>query len=369
MTHASRHIQRGRSHGALLLAAVAASAVLAIGASRPIVRGDTPPADAPSGTISLAIYNSGTGLVEDTRTLRLDAGEQEIRWPGIPQSIDASSVHLLHTGGDIALLQQAYRFDLAESFRALQLLRGKTVVVFTAQGKRYEGTLWAWDGQSLTLATDTGLVMIQQSQIASVETPVPERALTTTPTLTWRLWAKRGGEQKVTAAYLTGGLTWHAEYVLEVDEKMTRGSLSSAASVENTSGVDFREAAVHLVAGDVNRGRHPGPIPYDAMLSEGGVARSMSKAPSQMEETGLSEYHMYTLSNPVTVLDRETRQVAMFNDASVTVRRSYRFEPARGSAIQTRTRPAGIGMPSPLALSLVTSRRVWMALPRAGSNR
>ena len=264
-------------------------------------------------------------------------------------------MHLLHTDGEVSLLQQAYRYDLAEAGRALELLRGQTVVVFTAQGKRYEGKLWSWDGGALTLATDTGLVMVQQSQLASMETPQPPRALTTTPTLTWRLWARKSGAQEVTAAYLAGGMNWHAEYVLGVDEKMAHGTLSGAASVDNTSGADFREASVRLIAGDVNRAPAPNMHLRGGRSDE--VSYSMSStmakaAPEQMQESGVSEYHMYTLTHPVTVLDKETRQVSMFDDAAVTLHRIFRYAPSQRATITTQIeltndKANGLGMPIP----------------------
>ncbi len=332
--------------------AVLATATLTLGAARPVAPSAAPADEAPARHVALAIYNSGTALVEDTRTLRLEAGEHEVAWPGIPQTIDASSVHLLHTGGDVSLLQQAYRFDLADAGRAVELLRGQPVVVFTAQGKRYEGALWSWDGGVLTLSTDTGLVMVQQTQLASMETPQPPRALSRTPTLACRLWARKGGAQDVTAAYLAGGMNWHAEYVLAVDEKMSKGTLSGAASVENTSGADFVDAAVHLIAGDVNRAPAP-HASFDHLSVRAASAPMMAKgAPEQMQESGLSEYHMYTLTHPVTVRDKETRQVAMFDEAAVSTRRIFRYAPSQDARIQTQLeltndKGNGLGMPIP----------------------
>lgn len=333
------------------IAAAVLTGALAVGAARPVTQSTALADDTPTRFVSLAIYNSGTALVEDTRTLRLDAGEQDVTWPGIPQTIDASSVHLLGSS-DLRLLQQAYRYDLADAGRAFELLRGQTVVVFTAQGKRYEGKLWAWDGGALTLATDTGLVFVQQTQLASMETPQPARTLTTRPTLSWRLWAKKSGAQPVTAAYLTGGMTWHAEYVLGVDDKIARGTLSGAASVENTSGADFRDASVHLIAGDVNRATPPRAM-YDMLEMQAAGARAKTMAaPEQMSESGVSEYHMYTLTRPVTVMDKETRQVSMFEDAEVSPRRIFRFVPSQRATIMTQIeltndKANGLGMPIP----------------------
>ncbi len=331
-------------------AAVASLACLVLAGGALAAVGAAPPAR----RLTLTIYNDGSALIEDTRPLDLRSGEQDVDWPGIPVTIDASSVHLSSAKDDLRLLQQSYRYDLAEAGRAMELVKGKTVVCFTAEGKRYEGTLWSWDGGAVTLQTPEGLVIVEQARLASIETPLPDRPLTTVPTLSWKLWAATGGASDVTAAYLANGLAWHAEYVLVTGAKGGSGRLSGAASVENTSGSDFPDAQVRLVAGGVHRIAPPRlGSAADGIMMKAMAASGDFDAPEQATESAVGEYHMYSLTRRVTLPEKETRQVALFDDASVTPKSIYRYNAQRNaSAIVTElalTNDAknGLGMPLP----------------------
>jgi hypothetical protein len=318
---------------------------------------------------ALTVYNDGSALIEDTRSLALTKGEQDVQWSGIPVTTDASSVHLSSAKDNLRLLQQSYRYDFAEAGRALELVRGRQVVCMTDQGKRFEGTLWAYDGGAITLAVTGGLVVLQLAHIASIETPLPERPLSTIPTLSWRLWAATGGEQDVTAAYLATGVNWHAEYVLAVEANDRAGRLSGAASIENMSGADFRDATVRLVAGSVHRIPEPRPpILFKSADRVEALQAAAGVPPSQTTEAAVDEYHLYTLTRRVTMPDKETRQVALFDDADVHPRRIYRYDVQRNPVsiltelALTNDARNGLGMPLPGGRV-----RVYGAAPDGGS--
>lgn len=290
-----------------------------------------PSADEPARRVTLTIYADGSSLVSDSRTMSLRSGEQDVEWPGIPVTVDASSVHLSAPDG-ARILQQTYRYDFAEAGRAVELARGRRVTVTTEDGKRLEGTLWATDGGSLTLQTDGGLVVVQQQHIIAVEIPAPERALTPRPTLAWRLWSDRNGSANVTASYLASGLTWSAEYTLLLADDDRRGSLAGAASITNATGTDFSNASVRLVAGSPHRVSPPPEAIY--MRAQGvemdavGQTRA-ANAPKMANEVAVDDYHLYTIARRLTVSDKETQRIALFDDAAVRPRRTYRYSPAR----------------------------------------
>jgi hypothetical protein len=313
-------------------------------------------ADQPAARrVSLTIYSDGSALVGDTRTMALTSGEQDVQWPDIPATVDAPSVHL-SAPSTARILLQTYRYDFAEAGRALELARGRRVACTTEDGKRIEGTLWAMDGGTLTLATDGGLLLLQQPHLISVETPAPSRPLTPRPTLAWRLWSGKGGSSDVTASYLARGLNWGAEYTLLVSDDDRRGILSGAASISNTTGSDFRDASVRLVAGSPRRIRPPHE-PILMMSMKEGRAADGAAAPEMAVEETVDDYHLYTITRRVTVADKETQRVALFDDAQVKPRRTYRYAPGRGrygstggistELALTNDEKSGLGMPIP----------------------
>jgi len=80
-------------------------------------------------------------------------------------------------------------------------------------------------------------------------------------------------------------------------------------TMENSSGKEFENARVKLMAGDVNKIQPPANgrgMGGEFRMTAG--AYSSSGAPPVVEKT-FDEYHLYTLQRPVTLHDSETKQV------------------------------------------------------------
>ena len=73
-------------------------------------------AHAADAGVAITVYNSDMALVKDVRPLEIEAGVHEIRFTGVAQRIDPTSVHFkILEGGDASVWEQNYRFDLASS--------------------------------------------------------------------------------------------------------------------------------------------------------------------------------------------------------------------------------------------------------------
>ena len=120
-------------------------------------------------------------------------------------------------------------------------------------------------------------------------------------------------------SYLTGGLSWRADYVanLSPDEKAL--DLSGWVTLTNQSGAAYPNATLQLVAGDLNRAKQR---PERAMAAGAMMDRVKAAAP-QMAEESLFEYHLYTLDRPTTLAVNQTKQVALLSASSVPVRKDY----------------------------------------------
>ena len=83
---------------------------------------------------------------------------------------------------------------------------------------------------------------------------LPEN-LVSKPTLMWLLRNAATAPQRIEASYLTGGITWKADYVVVLNAADDRADLTGWVTIDNKSGATYSEAALKLVAGDVNRAR------------------------------------------------------------------------------------------------------------------
>jgi hypothetical protein len=171
------------------------------------------------------------------------------------------------------------------------------------------------------------LVLLAASEVKSVRFGEMPKDLRLRPTLLWRVETKKPGKQMARISYQVEDFAWHAEYSLVLDEADVKADLSAWVSVENKTGRAYPNAHLKLVAGDVRREeRRP-------EYSGGAGIFSDSSTSSRMAERPLFEYHLYTLGRPVTMANREIKQVELFAPArGLAVAKKYLYQPLSDKA-------------------------------------
>jgi len=276
--------------------------------------------------LAVTIYNDNLALVKDLRAVRLSRGEARLAFQEVSAQIRPETAllrDLTHPRG-FWVSEQNFDFDLLTPQKLLDKYVGeKVLVVRSAPNADGAGTKEVRE-EATVLATGSGTVL----QFADrIETSVPGRLvfpkvpenLRARPTLVISLNSAVDQTQDLELSYLTGGLSWRADYVanLAPDEKTL--DLSGWVTLTNQSGAPYPNATLQLVAGDLNRaGQRPGrAFTAGAMLD-----RAKAAAP-QLAEESLFEYHLYTLDRPTTLAVNQTKQVALLSAGSVPVRKDY----------------------------------------------
>src|SRR5438105_10153060 len=126
------------------------------------------------------------------------------------------------------------------------------------------------------------------------------------PTLQLLLSSDQAGPIRTEFSYVTGGLTWEADYNIVAPDKGDVVDVVGWVTMDNQSGKTFDNARIKLMAGDVSKFQ-PGQIAYAQAGMGGALARS-EVAPPVTERT-FDEYHLYRLARATTLHDRETKQV------------------------------------------------------------
>lgn len=286
---------------------------------------DTPEADPmPSDGITLAIYNQGTALVLDRRTLTLDAGINTIDFTDVAASIDPTSVTFVSlTDRETYVVEQSYLFDLVGRGALLERYLDETIEIVADDGTTYRGQLLSGRGGEIILRADEGgIVVIGLDKVRDLRFPSLPGGLITRPTLRWLIESQGDGDQQVQLTYLTGGLNWTADYNILLAADNTRIDLNGWVTLTNTSGTTFTDAIVKLVAGDVNR--LPEPVMFASMLQETAMMRS--DRPGNIEQRDISEYKLYAITRPVTVADNETKQVEFVTGAGIPATTFYVYD-------------------------------------------
>ncbi|MFN8177270.1 MAG: DUF4139 domain-containing protein [bacterium] len=321
--------------------------------------------------IHVTVYNDDLALVKETRRVEVPKGTGEFSFTGVPDRIDATTVRLNPgPGGGLVVLEQNYRYDLVSRDKLLERYLDRTVRILTKHDKLHEGVLKTAAG-ALVLNGKDGVVVVNDDEIADLTLPELPEGLVTRPTLVWKLENSGATQRDLEIAYLTGGFSWHAEYVAAVDANDTKMGLSGWVSLDNHSGATYKDAHLKVVAGDVHRATQaPSPIVMGGMRTD-----MMAKAAPEMEERTFFEYHIYDLDRPTTLADREVKQVQLIADREVPVQKLYVYEPTSGNDKVLvklefeNKKERGLGIPLPAGVFRVYREDVGGALEFAGEDR
>ena len=147
------------------------------------------------------------------------------------------------------------------------------------------------------------------------------------PTLEWQLQADAPGRLDAELCYVTGGMSWEADYNVVASEGSDRLDLVGWVTMDNQSGKTFTNAKIKLMAGDVSKIQPQGDADVSSFKTRS-FAGEMSRggaAPPVTEKT-FDEYHLYTLQRSTTLRDRETKQVEFIRAADVPSQKVYVYD-------------------------------------------
>jgi hypothetical protein len=264
--------------------------------------------------VMVTIYNGNLGLVKDVRDVRLPVGMSEAQFMDVAAQIDPTTVHLrsLTDPAGLKILEQNYEYDLLSSDKLLEKYVGKTVRLYQTDGTFQDARLLSTAGPVFEINGQ-----IHLGHAGRLVLPALPESLVAKPTLVWLLRNRAAAGQRVEASYLTGGLTWKADYVLVVNADETKGDLTGWVTIDNKSGATYGNAALKLVAGNVNRARDGR---REARVMElAARAASAREASRDFAEEGFFEYHLYTLDGRTTLKDQQTKQLSLMSAADVPV--------------------------------------------------
>jgi hypothetical protein len=269
--------------------------------------------------VLLTIYNGNLGLVKDVREVRLPAGTSEVQFVDVAAQIDPTSVHLksLTDPAGLKILEQNYEYDLLTSQKLLEKYVGRRVRLYQSAGSFLEATLLSTQGPVYEINGQ-----IHMGGYGQVVLPALPENLVSRPTLVWLLRNATGPVQRIEASYLTGGINWKADYVLVLNAADDRADLTGWVTIDNKSGATYGNAALKLVAGDVNRAADRRDRRALEMAAK---AASAAEATREFRSEGFFEYHLYTLDGRTTVKDNQTKQLSLMVATGVPVTKQLFF--------------------------------------------
>ncbi len=317
---------------------------------------------------ALTVYNGGYAVVRDTLPVEVRKGVTSVAYAGATAQVEPDSVILRDVAGNAAfrILEQSYRNDAVSQAMLLSLFEGKELDFVrrntaradeVVRGKVVRSGHVPGGGSVQPIIEVDG--KLRFSLPGEPMFPALGDGNILKPTLTWRIQSAEDAKFDAEVAYLSNGFSWEASYNLVAPEKGDTVDVVGWVTMRNHSGTTFHEATVKLMAGDVNRVQ-----PMGRGMGAGGglgMAAAMADRPVVTEKS-FDEFHLYTLANPVTLRDQETKQVEFVRATGVKAERVYVYEgrcqefygetPPEANKVQVyrelmNTEANGLGLPLP----------------------
>lgn len=299
---------------------------------------------------ALTIYNQNFAVVRDSVPLDLKVGVNDVSFADTTAHLEPDSVILRDPAGaaTFQVLEQNYRNDPVSQELLLSLFEGKTIdFLITEPGKpdrtvmgkiirsgysphsqeaaqRYGDAFSPDQGNAAQPVIEVdGKIMFGLPGLPLFPSLGDDTILK--PALDWKIQSDHPVKFDAELAYVTGGMSWWADYNLTSPVRGDDVDLTGWITMDNQSGKTFDNAKIKLMAGNVNKIQPPQSGFYGARAL---AIDAMAAAP-QVTEKALDEYHLYTVQRPVTLRDRETKQIQFIHAPDVKAAKIYVYDGAR----------------------------------------
>ena len=285
-------------------------------------------ADIGDENIEISIYNNNLALVKDTRSVDLKSGDNEVAFEGVATQIKPESVMIL--GKNIKVIEQNYDYDLITNENILQKSVGsmvKTIIQNPTTGENIfnKAKILSTGNGVPVLEFDYGIETDFNGRLVFEKLP---KNLREKPTLMAKINSADNMVQDLKLVYLTSGISWKTNYVAQIkDESLL--NLTAWVALNNTSGIDYDNAKIDLIAGEVNQVRESGVITNRVMMTKalGAPMMADSVANDGVQAQNLSSYQLYSLPNRADIKDNQTKQLSLFEKNNVKIfRKDYIFQ-------------------------------------------
>jgi len=308
-----------------------------------------------SSPVALTIYNQNFAVVRQPLHLDLRTGENNVRYTGATRQVEPDSVVLHDPSGKRALqiLEQNYQADPVSLQSLMEKYEGQTIKFEVHNGDKtelVEGKIIRAGGPVPRNGTpqqpcynppygpgcqqnEQPLIEVNGNLVFSAPGtplfPALPQGTNLLPTLDWTVASDRPGPLDAELSYVTGGMTWEADYNVIAPVSGNTLDLVGWVTMDNNTGKTFENARIALMAGDVNKVQ-PGQYDRLQMFARNGpgIGGGIGGQPPVTEKT-FDEYHLYTLQRMTTLRDKETKQVEFVRAAGVNAKRVYVYDGGR----------------------------------------
>ncbi len=264
-------------------------------------------------SLTVTVYQQGQALIRDQRHVGLTEGRSTLSLLDVSPRLRPETL-MLRGETDLRLHAQRWEQGTLSRQALLEAHLGRVVELRRNDGAGGEavvrGVLRSAVNGEAVVELEQGVEVVAPGSAWRIRFPALPPGLRSEPGLLLDLESTSPGRQLVELLYLTEGLGWQADYVLDLQDEHLE--LNAWATLENSTGMDFGQATVRLVAGEQFR-RGDAPMSR-ALMAESDGLRARPEA----------DYRLYTLPEPVEISPAQRSQFPLFRANRVPIQREYR---------------------------------------------
>ena len=277
-----------------------------------------------SDEIAITLYNNGTALVNESRSVLLKKGINQLLLKDVSAKIRPQTTHLKNRGNSaLQLIEQNFDYNLLSRYAMLEKSIGSPIEIrsFDPNGQPIKET-------ATVLSVDGGLVLQYPDRI---EIGIPNNAqlvfqqipdgLKASPTLSLLLASETDEAAPLEITYLTDGLSWQADYIATLSENETEFDLTGWISIKNNSGTSFENSRLQFVAGEV----HQAPSYSSSRMMKANMMAIVDESDYRPDEESFADFHLYTLPMKTTLKNNQEKQLSLLSANAIPLTKEYRF--------------------------------------------
>lgn len=269
--------------------------------------------------VALTIGADGVAAIREVRSAQLVAGDNRVKVYDVSPRIVAESVAVrsLASPDLLELRDQSVWFEVLDPDRALEKLGGRPAVLYRwhdAKQERLEGHLLfppvvpGPKGEvriPIYLEQPDGkILLIDRGEVELDSMPAGDWNRTR---VDWRVACKRPDRYRIEVDYLSTGLAWRADASLRLAPAGTTGDVSFVASIQNETGIAWKQARV------------------------GFVAREAPLADAHRPDADRAGANYFAFDDPITLEPRRATQVVLASAHELPVTSAATLVVTRGS--------------------------------------
>ena len=275
---------------------------------------------AQSDNAIITIYKDGTVLVKQPINQTLKKGINEVYWDKIPTTIHYDTPFL--NISNVSVLSQRYNNKLFSSEDYFEKEKGKTVVIKPKGRKTITGLLVEISPSIVSISNRDGLITYNRNEVEFLRGDKINQKPILKPFLSWQVKSNKSGNVGGELVYKADQFSWDTVYRLKMIDE-TQGELTAEAIVSNNTNLDYNNAKMQLVEGNINKLKSNRV--YSSKSNVSMVARSMQEQP-QMNRESLGDYHIYLLNDFHNLGSKESVTVRMYGPLQIKYKKTYVFE-------------------------------------------